>query len=168
MRPRAPFSKSISALTKSSDGAGKICDAVRRDPHRPAGERHEHVAEVNAERGPGAGWRVARIAAPIRRIDFTKIVVADIGVHVQHAAKRPAFEQAAHLLHRRLVSPFMADAEHAAGLGAGGEDTLGAGAGQRERLFAEHLLAGGKGRHRHLLVQQMGCHHRDGVKVGPL
>jgi hypothetical protein len=27
--PRAPFSNSISALTKSSPGAGKICDAVR-------------------------------------------------------------------------------------------------------------------------------------------
>ena len=37
-----------------------------------------------------------------------------------------------------------------------------------ERLFAEHLLAGGKAGDRHLLVQQMRRHHRDRVDVGPL
>ena len=147
MRPRAPLAKSISALTKSSDGAGKyLRGGARGDARRLARERHEHVAEMDAERGPGAGRRMLGIAPPVRRVHLAEIVVADIGVHVQQAAERAALEQAAHLLHRRLVAPFMPDAEHAAGFGAGRQDPLRAGGGERQRLLAEHLLAGGEGR----------------------
>ena len=123
---------------------------------------------MDAERGPGAGRRVPGIAPPVRRIDFAEIAVADIGVHVQQAAERAALEQAAHLLHRRLVAAFMPDAEHAAGLGAGRQNSLRAGGVERQRLFAEHLLAGFEAGDRHFLMQQMRRHHRDGVDVGSL
>ena len=61
----------------------------------------------------------------------------------------------------------MADAEHARGLGAGRQNPLRACRGQRQRLLAKHLLAGGKSRDRHLLVQRMWGYNRDGVDIGP-
>jgi hypothetical protein len=94
--------------------------------------------------------------------------VADIGVDIQQAAERAAIEQAAHLLHRRLVAPFMADAEHAAGLRASHENTFRACRREPQWLFTEHLLAGGKRGDSHFLVQQMRRHHRDRVDVGSL
>ena len=94
--------------------------------------------------------------------------MADIGVHVEDAAERAALEQAAHLLHRRLVTALVADAEHAAGLVAGRQDALGAGGVERQRLLAKHLFTGREGRDRHLLVQRMRRHHRDRVDFGML
>ena len=93
--------------------------------------------------------------------------MADIGVHVQQTAERCRFKQAAHFLHRRLVAAFMPDAEHAFGLGAGRKNSLGARGAERQRLFTEHLLAGGKRGDHHFFVQQMRRHHRDGIDAGP-
>src|SRR6185437_372510 len=101
-------------------------------------------ADVDTERGPGAGGRVTRIAPPVRRVHVAEVVVADIGVHVEDAPERTAFEQEPHLLQRRLVAALMADAEHATLFRRGGEDALGARSAERQRLFAEHLLAGGE------------------------
>ena len=169
MRPRAPLAKSTSALTKSSDGRREdLRGGAGGDAHRLTGERDEHVAEMDAERGPGAGRRVPGIAPPVRRVHFAEIAVADIGVHVQQAAEAACLEQAPHLLHGRFVAAFMPDAEHAAGLGAGGQDSFGAGGVEGERLFAEHLLAGGKAGDRHFLMQQMRRHHRNRIDIGAL
>ena len=85
---------------------------------------------------------------------------------MQDAAERAAFEQPPHLFHRRLIAAFMPDAEHAAGLVARLENPLRAGRGERQRFFAEHLLAGGEGRDRHLLVQRVRRHHRDRIELG--
>ena len=81
---------------------------------------------------------------------------------------RPASNRLAHLLHGRLVAAFMADAEHAAGFGAGGQDPFGAGGVEGQGLFAEHLFAGGKAGDRHFLVQQMRRHYCDRIDIGAL
>ena len=120
---------------------------------------------MNAERGPGTGRRMLGIAPPVRGVQFAEVVVADICIHVQDAAERVAFEQPPHLLHRRLVAAFMTDAEYTAGLFAGCQNPLGAGCGERQRLLAEHLFAGGEGRDRHLLVQRVRRHDRDRVQL---
>ena len=81
---------------------------------------------MDAERSPGAGRRVARIAPPVRRVHVAEIVVTDIGVHVQDAAEHAAVQEPPHFLDCRLVAAFMADAEHAAAFGAGFQDAFGA------------------------------------------
>src|SRR6478735_12775057 len=96
---------------------------------------------MNAECSPSAGWRVARITTPIRRIHSSKIAVADVGIEVQQAPERAGLKQASHLFHRRFVPPFMADAEDAAGFGAGSQNPLGACGRESEWLFTEHVFA---------------------------
>ena len=121
---------------------------------------------MDAERGPGPRRRVLGVAAPVGRGHLAEIAVADIGVHVQDAAERALLDQPAHLLHGRLEAALVADAEHAAGLGAGFQDAFRARGGQRQRLLAKHLLTGGETRDRHFLMQQVRRHHRDGVQRG--
>ena len=92
---------------------------ARGDADWRTDERYEHVAEMDAERGPGAGRRMLWIAPPVRRIQLAEITVADIGVHVQDAPEYAALEQPAHFFHRWLVAPLVPDAEHAADFCAG-------------------------------------------------
>src|SRR5262249_10478921 len=126
-RARETGDSSMSAAFKIDFGADEILRGgsknLRSSPpgyaDRPACELHEHITEVNAQGGPGTGRCMARIASPVRRIHLAEIVVADIGVHVQQAPEFAALKQASHLFHRRFVSPFMADAECAPGIGTG-------------------------------------------------
>ncbi len=93
MRPRAPVSKSISADTKSSEGFGKICDAVRAATRigLPASDTNRSPrwmpSAVQAPAGACLGSR-----RQFDGIHLAEIVVADVGVHVQDAAERAALE----------------------------------------------------------------------------
>ena len=55
---------------------------------------------------------------------------------------------------------------HHAGFGAGGHHLAGVGKGQRQRLFAQHVLAGRGGSQRLRLVQLVGGADVDGVDLG--
>ena len=120
----------------------------------------------SAVQAPAGAWRGSR-----RQFDgsiLRKLLWLTLASMCSRRPSCAGIEQPAHLLHRRLVAAFVADAEHAAGLGAGRQNPLGAGGIERERLFAEHLLAGFEAGDRHLLMQQMRRHYCDGVDVGPL
>ena len=55
--------------------------------------------------------------------------------------------------HRRPKAPVVSDCEHHAGIAAGPEHESRVGAGERQRLFAEHLLVG-RGARDHLRRMQ--------------
>ena len=136
------------------------------DADRFAGKRDEHVAKMNSERRPGAGWSVTGVATPVRRIHFSEIVVTYIGVHVQYAPECSAVEQTAHFFHRGFVSSLMADTKYAARLFACRQNPLRTGRCKRERFLTKNLLAGFERSDRHFFVQKVRGYDRNRIEVG--
>jgi hypothetical protein len=104
---------------------------------------------------------------PVLGIDRAEQFVAEVGVKQQQAPERAGLGKPAHLLERGLVAALVTDAEHEPGGRAGGEHALGAGGAKRQRLFAEHLLAGRDCGQNLRLVLRMRGDDGDRVEVAP-
>jgi hypothetical protein len=87
-----------------------------------------------------------------------------LGVHDR--AERPPIDQPSHLLDGRLVAPFVADAEHDAGLAAGFDRAFRVAAREGEGLFAEDVLAGASDGEHLFRMQGVRRAQDDRVDVG--
>ena len=110
--------------------------------HRPGHPDHR-VECVDAGAGHPACRRLVGRIAP-RRKHRRRHLVAEIGLDMEQAAEFAARGDAGQFLHRRKEALVGADAEHDPGVAAGGDGALGLGAGQGQRLFAEHRLSGSR------------------------
>ena len=165
MRPRAPFSKSISALTKSPTASEKSATPCgpRRAPvsgERDRTYRQDEFRARSRRRLEHDGRRGAS-----SRSHLAEIVVAHIGVHVQYAAKCSTVERRRIFFHRGFVSSLMADTKHAAGLFACRQDPLCTGRRKRERFLTKNLLAGFERSDGHFFVQKVRGHDRNRFKM---
>ena len=81
--------------------------------------------------------------APVAGRHARELVVAEVRLEVHDGAERARLDQALDLDQRRLEAALVADPEHEAAPSTRLHHLPGVGGGQRERLLAEHVLAGG-------------------------
>ena len=115
---------------------------------RPAQIDHA-VDGVDAHRHQAAERRFGFVGAPMARIDEQHVGKRHGRFDVQNGAEFAAADHVAELDHLRMETAVVADCERDAGLAHGGNGVFGLALGQRERLFAIDVLAGG-GRGHHL------------------
>jgi hypothetical protein len=89
--------------------------------------------------------------------------VAEIRFNLQEAPEPSLHRHRQHLGNRRLEPPLMAHAENEAGITAQADGALGPGARERQRLFAEDMLAGAHDSRDLLLVQRMRRDEQHGI-----
>jgi hypothetical protein len=106
---------------------------------------------------------VRRIVTPAIGVERLEDTVAEIGLDMERLADGAGIEALLELLHRRLPAALMADAEGDARLLAGLDHPLRGLDGERQRLLAEDLLAGGSGLQRQRLMQRV--RHGDDDRV---
>ena len=131
----SPFSKSAAELPQPSPHAG-----------RPSQQRDRKIDHVNA----GGRQRPGRIdglrQSPIVRRQFQEQILAEIALHQQRIAEFAGRKPLSHLDHGGLEPAFVADTQLNAGLVHGRNRSLRVGRGGAERLFAEHMASGRRGR----------------------
>ena len=102
-----------------------------RVEHMQAGAREPAAGRFFLERAPAAG-------------DLVRVLVAVVALDVQQPAEPLFGENALQRPHGRPEAPVMPDRQHHAGALAGPDHRARVGCAQRERLFAEDMLAGSR------------------------
>ncbi len=87
--------------------------------------------------------------------NLVRVFVAEVALEVQDLPELAAVDRAPKCLHRGPQAPVVPDAEHHSGAGARGYHDLRVRFGQRERLFAEDVLARERARDDLLAMQRM-------------
>src|SRR6266852_3407295 len=122
-------------------------------PHRPR-QADECVEDVQARPGHSAARGFLGREPPAAG-NLVRVFVAEVAFEVQDLPELAAVNRAPKCLHRGPQAPVVPDAEHHAGAGARGYHDLRVRFGQRERCFAEDVLARERARDDLLAMQRM-------------
>src|SRR6266849_6544031 len=122
-------------------------------PHWPR-QMDERVEDVQARSGHSAARGFLGREPPAAG-NLVRVLVAEMAFEVQDLPELAALDRAPECLHRGPQAPVVPDAEHHAGARARAYHDLRVDFGQRERLFAEDVLARERARDDLLAMQRM-------------
>src|SRR5579875_1290512 len=131
-------------------------------------ERDGEVDEMNAGRRERADRRELRREAPIVERQREKFLLAEIALHEQRLSELSRGEPAAEITDGGFEAALVPDSEHQAGFRDGLQRAFGLRPRGTERLFAEDMLAGARGRNDLLGVEAVrrAENHRIDVRPG--
>ena len=119
-------------------------------------------------RREAAARRLRLVGAPMGGIDEQHVGKRHRRFDVQNGAKLAGADHVAQLVHLRMEAAIVAEPERDAGLAHGRDGIFRLLLGERERLLAEHVLAGAcRGNHlRSMHGMRRGQNHRIDVRIG--